>query len=155
MGSAQMGSALMSTTLSKTNYMLLTNIFGGTPVYLLLSSQKCQGIPFFPNRSTICTFAAAPLVSTPFVRNRGTHLVVATPGRLLDFLQHGAFSLSRVSFLVLDEGDRLSGFATALSQPTSRVAIIMLLIIATTIMLMTIALLLNDTTATTSGAACY
>jgi len=38
---------------------------------------------------------------------RGTHLVVATPGRLLDFLRHGAFGLKRVSFFVLDEGDRM------------------------------------------------
>jgi len=41
---------------------------------------------------------------------RTTHLVVATPGRLLDFLEHGAFTLSRVSFFVLDEGDRMLDF---------------------------------------------
>ena len=28
---------------------LLTGICWGTPVNLLLSSQKCQGVPFFPN----------------------------------------------------------------------------------------------------------
>lgn len=39
-----------------------------------------------------------------------THLVVATPGRLLDFLEHRAFGLSRVSFFVLDEGDRMLDF---------------------------------------------
>lgn len=38
---------------------------------------------------------------------RSTHLVVATPGRLLDFLRSGAFTLRRVSFFVLDEGDRM------------------------------------------------
>lgn len=39
-----------------------------------------------------------------------THLIVATPGRLLDFLEHGAFTLKRVSFFVLDEGDRMLDF---------------------------------------------
>jgi len=39
-----------------------------------------------------------------------THLIVATPGRLLDFLEHGAFTLHRVSFFVLDEGDRMLDF---------------------------------------------
>merc|ERR1719329_272975 len=38
---------------------------------------------------------------------QATHLIVATPGRLLDFLEHGAFTLHRVSFFVLDEGDRM------------------------------------------------
>jgi len=38
---------------------------------------------------------------------RQTHLVVATPGRLLDFVRNGAFGLRLVSFLVLDEGDRM------------------------------------------------
>merc|ERR1719261_1933426 len=41
---------------------------------------------------------------------QATHLVVATPGRLLDFLEHGAFTLHRVSFFVLDEGDRMLDF---------------------------------------------
>ena len=45
----------------------------GTPVNLLLSSQKCQGVPFSPNLSKIITFAAAPLVLTPFVRNQVSH----------------------------------------------------------------------------------
>lgn len=36
-----------------------------------------------------------------------TQVIVATPGRLLDFLTHGAFSLRRASMLVLDEGDRM------------------------------------------------
>ena len=43
----------------------------GTPVNLLSSSQKCQGCSFFPNLSKLITFAAAPLVSTQFVRNQG------------------------------------------------------------------------------------
>ena len=44
--------------------------FLGTPVSLLLSSQTCQGAPFFHNLSKFITFAAAALVLTPFVRNQ-------------------------------------------------------------------------------------
>ena len=47
--------------------------FVGTPVNLLFSSQKCQGRTFFPNLSKLFTFAAAPFVSTPFVRNQTCH----------------------------------------------------------------------------------
>jgi len=39
-----------------------------------------------------------------------THLFVATPGRLLDFVRSNAFSLKLVSFFVLDEGDRMLDF---------------------------------------------
>lgn len=38
---------------------------------------------------------------------RGTDIVVATPGRLLDLLQRGNVDLSRVSMFVLDEADRM------------------------------------------------
>ncbi len=43
----------------------------------------------------------------------GTHLMVATPGRLLDLLAHNALRLGDVDTLVLDEADRLldQGFA--------------------------------------------
>jgi superfamily II DNA/RNA helicase len=43
----------------------------------------------------------------------GAHLVVATPGRLLDLLEHNALTLAALQCLVLDEADRLLdlGFA--------------------------------------------
>ena len=44
--------------------------FLGTPVYLLLCFQNCQGVPFAPNLSKFLTFAEAPSVLTPFVRNQ-------------------------------------------------------------------------------------
>ncbi|KAL3328155.1 hypothetical protein AABB24_035676 [Solanum stoloniferum] len=37
----------------------------------------------------------------------GVHIVVATPGRLIDHLQQGNTSLSRIAFVVLDEADRM------------------------------------------------
>ncbi|KAI9009493.1 P-loop containing nucleoside triphosphate hydrolase protein [Gaertneriomyces semiglobifer] len=39
--------------------------------------------------------------------NRSPHFVVATPGRLLDLLQAGKTNLRRVTYLVLDEADRM------------------------------------------------
>ncbi|MFY7863818.1 DEAD/DEAH box helicase [Roseateles sp.] len=48
----------------------------------------------------------------------GADLVVATPGRLLDLLDHNALRLSALSTLVLDEADRLLdlGFADELQR---------------------------------------
>jgi len=48
----------------------------------------------------------------------GADVIVATPGRLLDLVDHNAVSLSAVSTLVLDEADRLFdlGFADELGR---------------------------------------
>ena len=48
----------------------------------------------------------------------GADVIVATPGRLLDLVDHHAVSLSAVTMLVLDEGDRLLdlGFAAELNR---------------------------------------
>jgi superfamily II DNA/RNA helicase len=48
----------------------------------------------------------------------GADIIVATPGRLLDLIDHNAVSLSAVSVLVLDEADRLLdlGFSDELAR---------------------------------------
>ena len=48
----------------------------------------------------------------------GTHIVVATPGRLLDLVDHNALDISQTSTLVLDEADRLLdlGFSEELNR---------------------------------------
>ena len=51
-----------------------------------------------------------------------SHIVVATPGRLEDQLQRGAFSLANVGILVLDEADRMldMGFRPAVDRIVAR-----------------------------------
>ena len=48
----------------------------------------------------------------------GAEVVVATPGRLLDLVEHNALKLGDVAMLVLDEADRMldAGFADELSR---------------------------------------
>ena len=64
MGSALMGSLQMLCCLTE-------GLFGYSrePTFLF---PKVQGHTFFPNLSKIITFAAAPLVLTPFVSNQVT-----------------------------------------------------------------------------------
>jgi ATP-dependent RNA helicase DeaD len=47
---------------------------------------------------------------------RGAHVIVGTPGRLLDHVQSGALDLGSIRFLVLDEGDEMlqMGFVDAI-----------------------------------------
>ena len=51
-------------------------------------------------------------------RAASAHVVVATPGRLEDQLERGAFDLKRISILVLDEADRMLdiGFKPAIDR---------------------------------------
>lgn len=56
--------------------------------------------------SCVCVYGGAP---KPQQREtlRGADIVVATPGRLKDFISEGSCDLSRAQFVVLDEADRM------------------------------------------------
>ena len=54
---------------------------------------------------------------------RGANIIVATPGRLLDFMQQGAIDFSNLQTLVLDEADRMldMGFLPAIKRVVAAV----------------------------------
>lgn len=64
-----------------------------------------------------CVYGGAPKGGQARSLN-GAHLVIATPGRLIDFLDSGATTLTHCSFLVLDEADRMldMGFEPAIRK---------------------------------------
>merc|ERR1740121_3212163 len=57
---------------------------------------------------TVCAYGGAPKMDQVRALKRGCHVLVATPGRLNDFLEGGdAVKLSEVRKLVIDEADRM------------------------------------------------
>lgn len=62
-----------------------------------------QHLPFFAE----AIFGGVSIVPQIQKLQRGTDIVVATPGRLLDLIQQKHLDLSRIEFLVLDEADRM------------------------------------------------
>jgi len=54
-----------------------------------------------------CVYGGAPKGPQIRTLRQGAEIVIATPGRLIDLLNMGCTSLSRVSYLVLDEADRM------------------------------------------------
>lgn len=54
-----------------------------------------------------CIFGGSPKGPQARDLERGVEVVIATPGRLIDFLEKGTTNLSRCTYLVLDEADRM------------------------------------------------
>lgn len=54
-----------------------------------------------------CIFGGAPKGSQARDLERGVEICIATPGRLIDFLERGTTNLRRCTYLVLDEADRM------------------------------------------------
>jgi ATP-dependent RNA helicase RhlE len=63
-----------------------------------------------------CVFGGVSINPQMMALRGGADVVIATPGRLLDLVQHNALTLSRIATLVLDEADRMldKGFADEL-----------------------------------------
>ena len=72
-----------------------------------------------PQRAKVAVVFGGVSINPQMMNLRGgADIVVATPGRLIDLLDHNALSLSHVKTLVLDEADKLldMGFADELAR---------------------------------------
>ena len=70
-----------------------------------------------------CVYGGAPKRQQTGDLARGVEIVIATPGRLIDFLESGVTNLRRVTYLVLDEADRMldMGFEPQLRKIVSQI----------------------------------
>jgi len=56
---------------------------------------------------SVCVYGGVPKWTQKEALKKGVEVVVATPGRLIDLIEEGVCDLSQVSYLVLDEADRM------------------------------------------------
>ena len=70
-----------------------------------------------------CVYGGAPKFQQLRDIERGSEIVIATPGRLIDFLESGKINLLRTTYLVLDEADRMldMGFEPQIRKIISQV----------------------------------
>ncbi|XP_044749664.1 ATP-dependent RNA helicase p62-like isoform X2 [Coccinella septempunctata] len=89
---------------------------GDGPIALVLAptrelAQQIQQVANEFGHSTYvrntCIFGGAPKGPQARDLERGVEIVIATPGRLIDFLEKGTTNLQRCTYLVLDEADRM------------------------------------------------
>ncbi|ORC86526.1 putative ATP-dependent DEAD/H RNA helicase [Trypanosoma theileri] len=76
-----------------------------------------------PSISTTCLYGGTPKGPQIRVLRAGVHVVIATPGRLIDLLEMHATNLLRVTYLVLDEADRMldMGFEVQIRKICSQI----------------------------------
>lgn len=91
--------------------MMLNNILG-----LVLAPTRELAIQIYNSSKMMCMFGGIRLNviyggadrhSQMNKVTRGTDILIATPGRLIDFLTSGSFGVSMVQYFVLDEADRM------------------------------------------------
>merc|ERR1739848_913398 len=70
-----------------------------------------------------CCYGGVPKSQQSYDLRDGVEIVIATPGRLIDFLDQGSTNLKRVTYLVLDEADRMldMGFEPQVRKITSQI----------------------------------
>ena len=89
---------------------------GDGPIVLVLAPtrelavqirEECQKFGKSSRIKNTCVYGGVPKRSQAMDLERGVEIVIATPGRLIDFLESGKTNLRRVTYLVLDEADRM------------------------------------------------
>lgn len=61
----------------------------------------------YPQLNTLLCIGGISMGEQSHVLNKGLHIVVATPGRLIDMLEKRRFTFNNCKFLCMDEADRM------------------------------------------------
>ncbi|EGG24997.1 putative RNA helicase [Cavenderia fasciculata] len=89
---------------------------GDGPIVLVLTptrelamqiQNECDKFGSSSKIKNCCIYGGVPKYQQAQALRSGVEIVVATPGRLIDFLERGGTNLRRVTYLVLDEADRM------------------------------------------------
>ncbi|KZC05005.1 ATP-dependent RNA helicase vasa, isoform A, partial [Dufourea novaeangliae] len=106
---------IINTLLEKPTDLVITSSYCEPQVIIVsptreLTIQIWQQIVKFSLHSilkTVVAYGGTSVMHQGGKLSAGCHILVATPGRLLDFLDRGRIKFSSVRFLVLDEADRM------------------------------------------------
>eukprot|EP00429_Kryptoperidinium_foliaceum_P133981 CAMPEP_0176271962 /NCGR_PEP_ID=MMETSP0121_2-20121125/45470_1 /TAXON_ID=160619 /ORGANISM="Kryptoperidinium foliaceum, Strain CCMP 1326" /LENGTH=575 /DNA_ID=CAMNT_0017612123 /DNA_START=85 /DNA_END=1813 /DNA_ORIENTATION=+ len=69
--------------------------------------EECNRFGKSSKIKNTCCYGGVPKRQQQEDLKEGVEIVIATPGRLIDFLDHGDTNLKRVTYLCLDEADRM------------------------------------------------
>jgi ATP-dependent RNA helicase DDX5/DBP2 len=85
--------------------------------------QEVDKFGFSSKLRHTCVYGGVPKGPQVSALRRGVEILIATPGRLIDMLEGGYTNLRRVTYLVLDEADRMldMGFEPQMKQIVSQI----------------------------------
>lgn len=69
--------------------------------------ENFVGLGYHSGRGAVCVVGGMPFPSQEEALKAKTDVVIATPGRLLAHMRFGSLDLSSISYVVLDEADRM------------------------------------------------
>ncbi|KAF9928858.1 RNA-dependent ATPase [Linnemannia zychae] len=80
------------------------------------TQEQCVAAGKSSGIKSVCIYGGVSKDDQRRAIRQGVHIIVATPGRLLDLLEDGSCNIDAVSYLVLDEADRMldTGFEEAI-----------------------------------------
>ncbi|KAG9394388.1 ATP-dependent RNA helicase DED1 [Carpediemonas membranifera] len=128
MASAQTGSAFLVPVIEKMlasgrpqHYVEQTTGYNSrrqkaTPVTLILSptrelssqiAKEAKKFTFKSGIKTVCVYGGASVQDQQRELDWGCDILVATPGRLIDFVTRGRITLANIGTLILDEADKM------------------------------------------------
>lgn len=107
---------------------------GDGPIVLVLAptrelavqiQQECQKFGASSRIKNTCVYGGAPKGPQTAALRGGVEIVIATPGRLIDMLDSRITNLRRVTYLVLDEADRMldMGFEPQIRKIVNQVSL--------------------------------
>ncbi|GAA5901711.1 uncharacterized protein JCM6883_000371 [Sporobolomyces salmoneus] len=85
--------------------------------------RECQALGKGGNVRSACAYGGVPRSEQLMEIRKGVDILIATPGRIIDYLSAGDVTLERVTFFVLDEADRMIslGFEKEVKQICSMI----------------------------------
>ncbi|SBT80472.1 DEAD/DEAH box helicase, putative, partial [Plasmodium malariae] len=90
--------------------------YGDGPVVLVLAPtrelaeqirQECIKFSIESKIRNTCAYGGVPKSGQIYALRQGVHILIACPGRLIDLLEQNVTNLMRVTYLVLDEADKM------------------------------------------------
>ena len=104
------------------NYILANDCLGGEfdgcgkPIGLIITPTRELAVQIYDESRKFayssvvkcaCAYGGAAVYAQKHKISKGCHILVATPGRLKDFVDKGVVSFANLKFLVLDEADKM------------------------------------------------
>ncbi|RIB17944.1 P-loop containing nucleoside triphosphate hydrolase protein [Gigaspora rosea] len=92
---------------SPPNHQPYALVLAPTRELAIQTQQQCELFGSTCGIKSVCVYGGVSKGEQRRLLRKGVHIVVATPGRLLDLTNDGVCDISNVKYLVLDEADRM------------------------------------------------